>query len=112
MLVLKRLEKQVLRNAVATNYLRSPVLNRSFHPTLNYNNEISTQVDTKPIKPVISNQGKDEADKSKREDSNDASFFTPVKFSDLKGKGFINNAILTALHKAKFESLTPIQQKH
>lgn len=111
MLVLKRLEKQVLRNAVATNYLRSPVLNRSFHPTLNYNNEISTQVDTKPIKPVISNQGKDEADKSKREDSNDASFFTPVKFSDLKGKGFINNAILTALHKAKFESLTPIQQK-
>ncbi|KAG5417541.1 MSS116 [Candida metapsilosis] len=109
MLVLKRLNKQVPRCFVATKYIRSHFLCRALHPALVYRNEDSIQVDTKPVKPVIQKQEQEPA-KSKPQAQGDVPF-VPVKFSDFKGKGFINNAVLSALHKAKFDTLTPIQQK-
>ncbi|KAI5957994.1 MSS116 [Candida theae] len=111
MLLLKHLEKQVLRNAVAINHSKTHCRFRAFHSTSTFKNENSIQVDTKPIKPISTDQADGKDTKSKPKDTTDSAEFLPVKFSDLKGKGFINNAILNALHKAKFDTLTPIQQK-
>lgn len=107
MLILKRLKKQVLRNTVATSYLKSTVFLscRSFHPTFNYKNEVTPKL----VEPVTTTQVKNEP--SEKSTNKEPSPFVPVKFSDFRGKGYINNAILSALHKAKFDTLTPIQQR-
>ncbi|KAI5969994.1 MSS116 [Candida margitis] len=111
MLVFKRLEKQVLKNATVTNYLRSHIARRAFHPTLIKRNEQT--VDQKSA--IVANENKIEDTVETRTpqggDKHDPTPFIPVNFSDFKGKGFINNAVLSALHKAKFDTLTPIQQR-